>query len=385
MASCDFIRIGCARACVLLLLLLLCPLVFFTQAVPDLTSLRYLHEASVLANLHARWVDTHQPSPTPYTYMCNVLVAVNPLRKLTASETAADYRAIPQVYALPPHPFGVAETAYRQLTARHGSSVPGGHASSGSSANQAVVISGESGAGKTETFKLVLQHLLSETNSSPSSGGGIGGAPPTRARAGGRRVSVASASSMDALQVRLSQSNPLMEAFGNARTTRNHNSSRFGKFLKLVFVDTSGFVLDDHLSTKGGKGSSSSSDGSSSDGELNLWEQQARQRAWARRPPPIWSLRGGQVDTYLLEKTRVVGQAPGEGGFHAFYALLAAAASPDGRGSGGAAVGIAPPDPSAWRVGSNGESHAFLPGYPEWLKQPESFEVLRERAADSRK
>ena len=332
----------------------------------------------MLANLHARWVPTHQPTPTPYTYMCNVLVAVNPLRKLPAVETAADYRAIPQVYTMPPHPFGVAETAYRQLTARHGSSVSGG-ASSGT-ANQAVVISGESGAGKTETFKLVLQHLLSEPNASntvAASGSGGKGSASSPGGAMGRRVSVASASSMDVLQARLTQSNPLMEAFGNARTTRNHNSSRFGKFLKLVFVDTSGFVLDDHLpSTTAKKGGDGGKGSSSSSSELNLWEQRALQRAWARRPPAVWSLRGGQVDTYLLEKTRVVGQAPGEGGFHAFYALLAAAAFPGGSG------GVVPPDPSTWRAGANGESHAYLPGYPEWLKQPESFEVLLRRACE---
>jgi hypothetical protein len=153
---------------------------------------------------------------------------------------------------------------------------------------------------------------------------------------------------MSVLQARLSQSSPVLEAFGNARTTRNHNSSRFGKFLKLVFVDTSGFKMATSLGPEEASG-------------LNLWAQHARQRARARRPSPaVWSLRGGQVDTYLLEKTRVVGQAAGEGGFHAFYALLAAAAA-------------AAPDPSEWGVG--GEPHAYLPGYSAWLQQPQSFEV----------
>jgi ABC-type oligopeptide transport system ATPase subunit len=114
--------------------------------------------------------------------------------------------------------------------------------------NQSIVVSGESGAGKTETSKIILRFLAQR-----SSGGIVG------------------------LDRRIIESSPILESFGNAKTMRNPNSSRFGKFIKLQFTDKK------------------------------------------------YCLQGGFVETYLLEKTRVLTQADGERNFHIFYELLAGA------------------------------------------------------------
>lgn len=126
--------------------------------------------------------------------MSNVLVAVNPLRRDLKFNKSMEYHQCSpaEIIGMPPHPFGIAETVLRQMKQPK----PLG-------ANQAIVISGESGAGKTESFKIVLNHLLSGT-------------------AGKDSADIA------LLEQRLHESNPMMEAIGNARTTRNHNSSRFG-------------------------------------------------------------------------------------------------------------------------------------------------------------
>ena len=135
--------------------------------------------------------------------------------------------------ALAPHVYEVAAAAYGSLRVRGRS--------------QSVIINGESGAGKTETTKIILRFL-------------------THAAGGGG----------EELARRIHESSPVLEAFGNCKTLRNDNSSRFGKFLRLHF-------------TSGG------------------------------------ALCGGSVERYLLEKSRVVQQEPGERSFHAFYHLCAGA------------------------------------------------------------
>lgn len=110
--------------------------------------------------------------------------------------------------------------------------------------NQAFVISGESGAGKTETTKHVVNHVIE------------------LCKAGNKE-----------LETRITQLNPLIEAFGNAKTVMNNNSSRFGKFLELKFDNTG-------------------------------------------------AVHGAQISEYLLEKSRVTLQAPNEQNYHVFYILL---------------------------------------------------------------
>jgi myosin heavy subunit len=234
-----------------------------------------------------------------YSYMSNVLVAVNPLRRdLKFNKSMEYHNATPaEIFGMPPHPFGIAETVLRQMKQPK----PLG-------ANQAIVISGESGAGKTESFKIVLNHLLSGT-------------------AGKDNADIA------LLEQRLHESNPMMEAIGNARTTRNHNSSRFGKFLKLVYENRSPVV------------------------EVKKGE----------KPPPApqsYVLVGAEIETYLLEKTRVVGQTPGEGNFHVLYALLAACAGKN-----------PPPAAVECKLHENLGSHRYMVAAHSYINTPDSFEV----------
>eukprot|EP00601_Ochromonadales_sp_CCMP2298_P012193 CAMPEP_0173268174 /NCGR_PEP_ID=MMETSP1142-20121109/30177_1 /TAXON_ID=483371 /ORGANISM="non described non described, Strain CCMP2298" /LENGTH=305 /DNA_ID=CAMNT_0014204381 /DNA_START=114 /DNA_END=1027 /DNA_ORIENTATION=- len=213
------------------------------EDVPNLISLPYLHEPAILFCLQQRY-----SLGEIYTYTGPILIAMNPFKSVPLYTDQ-----ILEVYynegllrsqgissqSLPPHVYAIADAAYRDMTrvvrshtpasapssapntARSGSSAPSSGPSSSLSApsaastgcaNQSVLISGESGAGKTESTKIVLRYLTTVGNS----GGGM---------------AVESGSVMD----KVLQSNPILEAFGNARTVRNDNSSRFGKFIELSF------------------------------------------------------------------------------------------------------------------------------------------------------
>ncbi|EGB09599.1 hypothetical protein AURANDRAFT_23936, partial [Aureococcus anophagefferens] len=200
-----------------------------------MTTLYHLHDPGIIENLEQR-SDLRQQRP--YTRIANVLIAVNPLRPVPDPDEAS-FRG-GALSDAPPHPWAIAETALRQMVLEERAAIRG-------RANQSVVISGESGAGKTETAKIVLGYLC-------------------------RRVASASSGPSD-LDRRLLDSNPILEALGNARTLRNDNSSRFGKFLKLQFSRATGAV----------------------------------------------ALAGATVETYLLERSRVVGQTDGERNYHALY------------------------------------------------------------------
>ncbi|XP_046982892.1 unconventional myosin-Ia [Schistocerca americana] len=192
-----------------------------------------LTEDSFIANLHMRYKRDHI-----YTYIGNVLVSVNPYKKLALySPDVARAYLCHGPHQLPPHVYASAACAYRFLRDRH--------------EDQCVVVSGESGAGKTEAARLVLAFLAAAT-------------------------AAAAAASAAAIRERLVQSAPLLEAFGNAKTYRNDNSSRFGKYLDIEF-DYKGDPL------------------------------------------------GGTITNYLLEKSRVTSHAPGERNFHIFYQLLTGA------------------------------------------------------------
>ncbi|XVF29233.1 hypothetical protein REPUB_Repub15cG0103400 [Reevesia pubescens] len=206
---------------------------FPSCGVDDMTKLAYLHEPGVLQNLRCRY-DFNEI----YTYTGNILIAVNPFRKLPH---LYDVHMMEQYKGaafgeLSPHPLAVADSAYR-LMINEGIS-------------QSILVSGESGAGKTETTKMLMRYL---------------------AYMGGR----ANKAEERSVEQKVLESNPILEAFGNAKTVRNNNSSRFGKFVELQF------------------------------------DQRGR-------------ISGAAIRTYLLERSRVCQVSDPERNYHCFYMLCAA-------------------------------------------------------------
>uniref|UniRef100_A0A665WUF6 Unconventional myosin-X-like n=1 Tax=Echeneis naucrates TaxID=173247 RepID=A0A665WUF6_ECHNA len=167
------------------------------HGVEDMSTLAELHEAAIMHNLFLRY-----QKDNIYTNIGSILAAVNPYKQIAGlyNSTAVDLYSKHQMGELPPHIFAVANECYRCLWKRHDS--------------QCVLISGESGAGKTESTKLLLKFLSVMSQNSA-------GAPLSE-----RTTRVEQA---------LVQSSPIMEAFGNAKTVYNNNSSRFGKFIQLHF------------------------------------------------------------------------------------------------------------------------------------------------------
>ncbi|KAI9343887.1 myosin heavy chain [Zopfochytrium polystomum] len=157
----------------------------------DMADLTYLNEASVVHNLGRRYA-----SNLIYTYSGLFLVAINPYKKLPlyGEEMLKTYKGRKRC-EMPPHIYAVADNAYSDMLQNR--------------ENQSILITGESGAGKTENTKKVIQYL---TFSASASRGRLG-----------------------TLEQQILQANPILESFGNAQTIRNNNSSRFGKFIKLEF------------------------------------------------------------------------------------------------------------------------------------------------------
>ncbi|XP_033640146.1 myosin-IIIb-like isoform X1 [Asterias rubens] len=199
-----------------------------TGPIDDLATLEALDEAAILSELKKRYAHD-----AIYTYIGDILIAINPYKPLSiySYQISCSYTNLQYRQALPPHIFAVADKAYSSMK-RLGM-------------RQCCVISGESGAGKTESAKYLIGHIISHCNSQKKS-----------------------------LQEKILQVNPLLEAFGNARTTMNDNSSRFGKFLELIFTHDGRIV-------------------------------------------------GATIDQYLLEKSRVVNQGKRERNFHIFYYMFA--------------------------------------------------------------
>ncbi|XP_034499502.1 unconventional myosin-Ia isoform X2 [Ailuropoda melanoleuca] len=199
--------------------------------VEDLVLLEPLEQGPLLKNLQLRY--EHKEI---YTYIGNVLISVNPYQQLPiyGPEFIAKYQDY-TFYELEPHIYALANVAYQSLRDRD--------------RDQCILITGESGAGKTEASKLVMSYVAAVCGK-------------------GEQV--------NSVKEQLLQSNPVLEAFGNAKTIRNNNSSRFGKYMDIEF-DFKGFPL------------------------------------------------GGVITNYLLEKSRVVKQLEGERNFHIFYQLLAGA------------------------------------------------------------
>eukprot|EP00644_Phytophthora_capsici_P004676 jgi/Phyca11/506416/fgenesh2_kg.PHYCAscaffold_19_\ len=202
--------------------------VFDADGANDMCTLNHLHEPAVLKNLELRFA-----KKMPYTYTGAICIAVNPYQwlDLYGKHLYEQYLEQPRD-SLPPHPFALSATAYMDMKRTQ--------------VDQSILVSGESGAGKTETVKIMMNHLAS------ISGGGNHGTTVIN---------------------QVLKSNPLLESFGNAKTKRNDNSSRFGKFAQLQF-DSMG------------------------------------------------SLVGCLCETYLLEKSRVVGQTEGERNYHVFYQIF---------------------------------------------------------------
>ncbi|CAM9271434.1 unnamed protein product, partial [Phaeothamnion confervicola] len=241
--------------------------------VPDILRLNEFSEATLLHTLRVRYARDEV-----YSFVGPILLGLNPykwtIKNLYSEETMLRYKGLPHG-ALPPHLFCVADAAYAALIAGSSSGSggsAGGISGGGKFQSQSIIISGESGAGKTESTKIVMQYLARIATSAydhsrdggdaangGESGGGGGG--------GGNTLHVGQ------LEERVLSANPLLESFGNARTLRNDNSSRFGKYIMIEF-DASGRID------------------------------------------------GARIINYLLERTRVVSQARGERNYHIFYQLL---------------------------------------------------------------
>eukprot|EP00730_Choanoeca_flexa_P004848 TRINITY_DN11819_c4_g2_i1.p1 TRINITY_DN11819_c4_g2~~TRINITY_DN11819_c4_g2_i1.p1 ORF type:complete len:960 (+),score=384.84 TRINITY_DN11819_c4_g2_i1:74-2953(+) len=180
----------------------------------NLTELENLNEETLLNELKHRY-----NRDVIYTYVGEILVAVNPFKMIDgiySDAKATLYTNAPQ--GTPPHIFATADAAFTAMTTQ-----------SGDNANQVAVISGESGAGKTESAKLFMKHVI---YLSTKVGGGGG---------------------QQGLEEKIIQLNPLLESWGNAATLRNDNSSRFGKFVQLRFNDShqiQGALMSDYLLEK---------------------------------------------------------------------------------------------------------------------------------------
>uniref|UniRef100_A0A3P8VLA5 Myosin, heavy chain 7B, cardiac muscle, beta a n=1 Tax=Cynoglossus semilaevis TaxID=244447 RepID=A0A3P8VLA5_CYNSE len=200
--------------------------------IEDMAMLTHLNEASVLSNLrrrYAKWMI--------YTYSGLFCVTVNPYKWLPVytNQVVAAYKG-KRRSEVPPHIYSIADNAYNDLLRNR--------------ENQSMLITGESGAGKTVNTKRVIQYFAI-----------VAALGDSTAKKGGT------------LEDQIIEANPAMEAFGNAKTLRNDNSSRFGKFIRIHFG-------------------------------------------------PTGKLASADIDIYLLEKSRVIFQQPGERSYHIYYQIM---------------------------------------------------------------
>ncbi|XP_018330659.1 myosin-VIIa-like [Agrilus planipennis] len=196
------------------------------EGVDDMINLGDLQEYAILRNLHLRYINK-----LIYTYTGTMLVAVNPYEILPIyTNNEVNMYRNKEIGSLPPHIFAIGDGSYNDMRKTN--------------KDQCIVISGESGAGKTESTKLILQYLATVSGQHSW------------------------------IEQQILESNPLMEAFGNAKTIRNDNSSRFGKYININF-------------NKQG------------------------------------SIESAKITQYLLEKSRIVSQSQGERNYHIFYSMLA--------------------------------------------------------------
>ncbi|ODQ64492.1 hypothetical protein NADFUDRAFT_52130 [Nadsonia fulvescens var. elongata DSM 6958] len=219
------------------------------EATEDLTTLSYLNEPAILHAIKARYAQSNI-----YTYSGIVLIAANPFQRMDNLYTPD----IIQAYAdrkrgeLEPHLFAIAEDAYRCMIRDQ--------------KNQTIIVSGESGAGKTVSAKYIMRYFATvevpDQNSSISYNDSNAHSSHTE--------------KLSKTEEQILATNPIMEAFGNAKTTRNDNSSRFGKYLEIIFNKDVDII-------------------------------------------------GAKIRTYLLERSRLVFQPAIERNYHIFYQLCAGA------------------------------------------------------------
>ncbi|XP_016122315.1 myosin-9a [Sinocyclocheilus grahami] len=209
--------------------------------VEDMAELTCLNEASVLHNLRERYY-----SGLIYTYSGLFCVVINPYKHLPIyTEEIVEMYKGKKRHEMPPHIYAITDTAYRSMMQDR--------------EDQSILCTGESGAGKTENTKKVIQYLAFVASS-------------FKTKKDQSSVSL----SHGELEKQLLQANPILEAFGNAKTVKNDNSSRFGKFIRINF-DVNGYIV------------------------------------------------GANIETYLLEKSRAIRQAKDERTFHVLYYLLSGA------------------------------------------------------------
>ena len=241
----------------------------------DLITLTHLHEPAVVHCLRKRY-EMNQI----YTATGPILLAINPfksLRGMYSEETMQRYfergekgrsggvghdeNEDDHHNCLSPHVYGLADRTYRDMMVSL--ELAGGERRSATNSDlkvdQSILVSGESGAGKTVSTKFIMQYLaaLSKRSSGESSTSGDS----------------TDASGNSDIEQQVLQSNPILESFGNARTIRNDNSSRFGKYIQIQFSNRGALV-------------------------------------------------GASIETYLLEKVRIITQSEGERNYHIFYELL---------------------------------------------------------------
>ncbi|KAL5481739.1 hypothetical protein EMCRGX_G021967 [Ephydatia muelleri] len=202
------------------------------SGVEDMVLLVKIQESAIVENLKKRYLDD-----LIYTYIGPVLISVNPFKQMPYfTEKEMEMYQCAASYENPPHIYALADNMYRNMLIEN--------------ENQCVIISGESGAGKTVNAKYIMQYIA--------------------------KVSGGGSTAVQRVKDVILESNPLLEAFGNAKTVRNNNSSRFGKYFEIQF-------------SRGGQPD------------------------------------GGKISNFLLEKSRVVSQGEGERCFHIFYQLVSGA------------------------------------------------------------
>lgn len=212
----------------------------YDPADPDLFHVNDLHVATLLYCMKERYEALRQQ----YSVMGEMMMSVNPFRNMSinSAEEREKYLSMIDPRSLPPHIWQIAHKAFNAIFMH-------GHG------NQSIVVSGESGSGKTENTKSLITYLGYMSNA--------------------HAVQAEDRGAADVIGSSLSAMNPVMESFGNARTVRNDNSSRFGKYIKLFFDPVTGVMV------------------------------------------------GGETVTYLLERSRIIKQSAGERNYHIFYEMLA--------------------------------------------------------------
>ncbi|KAI8848017.1 P-loop containing nucleoside triphosphate hydrolase protein [Chytridium lagenaria] len=218
------------------------------EGIDDLANLSYLHEPAVLHNVRLRYLQEQI-----YTYSGIVLIAMNPFQRLAlySPEIMREYSG-KRRGELEPHLFAVAEDAYRTMI-REGK-------------NQSIIVSGESGAGKTQSAKYIMRYFAIVDDLEKKSY---------------RADSVTTSGGTSEIEEAVLSTNPIMESFGNSKTSRNDNSSRFGKYIEILFSKPSG-------------------------------------------PDKSVRITGAKIRTYLLERSRLIFQPATERNYHIFYQLCAA-------------------------------------------------------------